>query len=110
MTKNETTEKLLAELKERLTQIYGSRIKSIILFGSYARGEEEEGSDIDILLVLDDFQQTEAEHELLIAAQSELCLKYVILPSVITISEKEFLTRQSPFLLNVRKEGVHIKK
>jgi|LSQX01.2.fsa_nt_gb predicted nucleotidyltransferase len=35
--------------KERVTQIYD--ISSVIIFGSTARGEAEEGSDLDVLLV-----------------------------------------------------------
>lgn len=33
---------------------YGKKIKKIILFGSAARGELKEGSDIDVLIVVDD--------------------------------------------------------
>ena len=32
---------------EQLKPIYGDALKSVILFGSYARGEERDGSDID---------------------------------------------------------------
>ncbi|NBX91940.1 MAG: toxin-antitoxin system HicB family antitoxin [Proteobacteria bacterium] len=34
------------------TQIHGNDLEGIILFGSWARGEQREGSDIDILVVL----------------------------------------------------------
>lgn len=36
-----------------MIEIYGSRIKSIILYGSYARGDYTEDSDIDIMILLD---------------------------------------------------------
>jgi len=34
------------------TQIHGNDLEGIILFGSWARGEQREGSDIDLLVVL----------------------------------------------------------
>ena len=43
--------KALAELKEKLTEKYPDA--EIILFGSKVRGDDEEYSDIDVLLLLD---------------------------------------------------------
>ena len=34
----------------------GIRVEQAILFGSYARGEAQEGSDIDVLIVSSDFE------------------------------------------------------
>ncbi|MEA1869432.1 MAG: nucleotidyltransferase domain-containing protein, partial [Euryarchaeota archaeon] len=42
---------------------YGSQLKSILLFGSYARGEETEDSDIDIAVILEDFDHACTEIE-----------------------------------------------
>jgi len=42
---------ILDEAKERLQNIYGGRLKEIILYGSYARGDATEGSDIDLILI-----------------------------------------------------------
>jgi predicted nucleotidyltransferase len=49
--------KLLHELKQGLVELYGERLKGVYLFGSYARGDFEEGSDLDVLVVLDDFER-----------------------------------------------------
>ena len=38
---------LLNEYVNELTKIYGSHLKKIILYGSYARGDYREDSDID---------------------------------------------------------------
>src|SRR6266498_1758679 len=44
--------RLLAELKKGLEKLYGNRLKGLILYGSYARGDQREGSDLDILVIL----------------------------------------------------------
>ena len=50
MNKNLTT--ILAELRQQLEAVYGSRLVKLVLFGSQARGDAEPGSDIDVLVVL----------------------------------------------------------
>ena len=44
---------LIAELKVGLDGVYGDRLKGLYLYGSYARGEEDTESDLDILVVLE---------------------------------------------------------
>ena len=44
---------MLEELKNSLKKIYGIKLKKIILYGSYARGEQVKGSDLDVMLLLD---------------------------------------------------------
>lgn len=48
MKKMEQIKKRLEELKPSLEEEF--KIKSIGIFGSYLRGEEKEGSDLDILV------------------------------------------------------------
>jgi predicted nucleotidyltransferase len=51
MKRLEEIKKILSEHKEEIRERYG--IVIIGVFGSYARGEEEEGSDIDILVEIE---------------------------------------------------------
>ena len=46
------SEELLAEIKARLLAAYGSRLQSVVLYGSEARGDAEPDSDIDVLVLL----------------------------------------------------------
>jgi predicted nucleotidyltransferase len=43
----------LAQLERGLRDLYGERLRGLLLYGSYARGEADEGSDVDLLILLD---------------------------------------------------------
>ena len=55
---------LLAELKRELELIYHNRLYGVYLFGSYARGEQEPEFDLDVLIVLQDYELYSAEIKL----------------------------------------------
>lgn len=44
---------LLGKYVEEVRKIYGERLKSVILYGSYARGDFRPDSDIDIMILVD---------------------------------------------------------
>jgi predicted nucleotidyltransferase len=44
----------------RLRAIFGDRLREIRLFGSYARGEANEDSDIDVLVTLTSWSSSTA--------------------------------------------------
>jgi len=50
LTENER--RALAELVERLRQRYGDNLSRVVLFGSKARGDFDEESDLDVLVVV----------------------------------------------------------
>jgi predicted nucleotidyltransferase len=47
------TQALIRAVRSRLEQLYGSRLKALILFGSRARGDFSEASDADLAIVLE---------------------------------------------------------
>ncbi|MCD6531952.1 nucleotidyltransferase domain-containing protein [bacterium] len=102
------TKKAIDEFKRELRKLYGGRLKGLILYGSYARGEATADSDIDLLVVLDGEVHPGKEIDRMIDIITEINLKYNVLISVYPISEENYEKLNSPLLMNVRKEGVWV--
>jgi predicted nucleotidyltransferase len=99
-------EEILAELDHRLGSLYGERPVQLILFGSQARGDAEEGSDIDFLVVLDGPIDPGREIARTSEMTASLSLDTVI--SCTFISADRYAVEKSPLVLNVRREGVPV--
>ena len=97
---------VLDEFKTELRRLYGDRLKDIILYGSYARGDARDESDIDVMVVLRDMVTPGREIDRMIDMITDLNLKYGVLLAVVPVSEEKFLRVNSPLLLNVRREGI----
>ena len=108
MIDKETLDNLLKELKSGLEYTYGGRLKGLYLYGSYARGEADEESYVDILVVLDHFDRYAQEVDKTSGLASNLSLKYGIFISEVFIREVEWLAGDTPFLLNAREEAIRV--
>ncbi len=97
---------ILKEFREELENLYEKRLKSIILYGSWARGDATEDSDIDMLIVLEGKVIPGKEIDRMIDVITEINLKHGVLISIYPVSEENYSTSNSPLLINVRREGV----
>jgi len=97
---------LLSELKAGLEHIYGDRLKGVYLYGSYARGEQDGESDVDVLVVLDDFESYGAEVDRTSQLGASISLEYGVSVIEVFLRESEWLRGDTPFLLNVRGEAI----
>jgi uncharacterized protein len=105
---NQRIAQILKEVKDRLAVLYGERLKGIYLFGSYARNEPDEESDVDVLIVLDQMENYSDEINFTSELISELSLKYGISVSRVFTSETQWRENQTMFYLNVREEAVPV--
>ena len=53
MCSNGSLKPMLEKLNAQLHALFGSHLKATILYGSYARGDEDEESDVDVLILVD---------------------------------------------------------
>jgi predicted nucleotidyltransferase len=100
--------KILPELKAALERRYGERLVKLILFGSHARGEATEDSDIDVLAVLKDMESSYREIVATGDIVTELGLEYDTLIALIPIEAERFDAETTPFIANVKSEGVPV--
>ncbi|CAG0980630.1 hypothetical protein METP3_02059 [Methanosarcinales archaeon] len=97
---------ILQELKDGLKKRYGRKLKSMMLFGSYARGEQRGDSDIDIAIILEDFSHACAEIERTGDIVSSLSLKFDTLISLVPIKENDWRKRKTALISNIKRDGI----
>lgn len=101
-------EKTPSELKPRLQALYGDRLVEMILYGSQARGDAVDGSDIDVLVVLKGEVNPGREIDRVSETVADICLRHEVVISSFFMDEQRFRERNGPLLRNVRREGVRI--
>ncbi|NJK76809.1 MAG: nucleotidyltransferase domain-containing protein [Microcoleus sp. SU_5_6] len=99
---------MLAELRQYFNELYGDRLVQLILYGSQARGDAKPDSDIDILVVLNESVNASKEIDRTTEFIADLCLDRTVVISSAFASALRFQQENSPFFLNVRREGVPI--
>jgi predicted nucleotidyltransferase len=89
----------------------GDRLTDVILYGSYARGDYKDWSDIDIMIVVqaDDYEVNQIK-ELLTEALWDLIYATNLLLSIVVVSVTRYEQYKSalPFYTNVAREGRRI--
>ncbi len=103
---SETVQQLMRQLKKGLSALYGPRLKGVYLFGSWARGEAEADSDVDVLIVLDRVGNYAVELDRSSGLIAELSLEYDRSISCVYVSEERWSQEQTMFLINVREEAI----
>jgi len=101
--------KILRELKRHFLRIYGkSNVEKVILYGSRARGDARDDSDIDVLVVMkQEFNYGEALR-LSSKLVASLSLENDVVISRAFVTKAQYEHLQIPFLMNVRREGVAV--
>ena len=102
---------IIQEFTKKANELLGNRIKKIILYGSYARGDFNSSSDIDIMILTDltDDEIVEYRHKIYdIAFDIEFDNEFDITlsPLVKNIDKFNYWLQALPFYMNVQKEGV----
>ncbi len=109
--KSESIKEYLDTFKKLVTQHYGERLQYLVLYGSYARGDFREESDIDVLVVLDNMIKTEMQEiSDLTDLKTDLILEHELFLSTIPVNMQKFETSNYPFYKNVRRDGIILWK
>lgn len=107
MPKNVDNE--IQKFVKKVQQLLGDRLKKIILYGSYARGDYNKKSDVDIMILSDlSFKEIEDYRDKIsdIAYDIELDTGIILSPVIKNIEKYNSRIHYVPFYKNVQKEGV----
>lgn len=105
---SEQLNSLLQEFRLGLEEIFGERLQGAYLYGSYARQEADEDSDIDVAVILkgpvDSFEETKRIGEF----RASLCLRDTCLIMPVFLSDHEWSEQEEPLCQSVTLEGLLI--
>lgn len=109
------TQSELSQILKKLAQIYhmvyGDDVIKIILYGSYARGDFDSESDVDIVaLVQGSRPELQEQLKKVWEASSDLELEYgtILSPTVIPYDEYVQYQQDLPYYRNIAEEGVEV--
>lgn len=102
---------ITSAVAEKAKQILGSKLDSVVLYGSYARGDFDSESDIDIMIRIDcPANQLDNYEDSFDKLSSRLSLDNDITVSI-TLRDKatfEKFINALPFYSNIEREGIKI--
>ena len=105
MVKRTIDSKIMESIKkyiEKISQYY--KIEAIILFGSYAKGTEDEDSDIDIAIISNDFNDIIEDGAKLIGLTWKIDTRIEPHP----ITTEDYKKVSNPFIREVVDTGIKV--
>lgn len=102
---------ITSQLVDVYRNIYGDDIVEILLYGSYARNEETDQSDVDIVAIVKE-NRLDLQKKLKIvwdvSADIGLENDVVVSPTVVPFDEFEKYREILPYYMNIEKEGIKV--
>ncbi len=105
----ETVSNVISKFSLQMKTLFGETLSKIIVYGSYARGDYKENSDIDIMVLvkLSEAEIKKIENDVYdIAFEFEMDTGIDISPIIKSEAQYEYWVDVLPFYRNVKKEGI----
>lgn len=109
--KDERFRAILSEVETEIKKLFGTKLKQLILYGSYARNQQDPESDIDIMILVDENENTLRKYNYKIAdIMTHLSLKH---DTFISLTDETYSRYNDyldilPFFHNIAAEGIEI--
>ena len=105
-SERERVVKIVREYQEQLRAVFGDQLEGVYLYGSFARDEAHNCSDVDVLVLLrPPFDYAEAMRKTS-ELTSRMSIEHDVVISRVFVSSEEMKSKNLPFYMNVRREGV----
>jgi uncharacterized protein len=105
---------VLTDFADRLRAHFGDRLERVVIFGSRARGDVHEESDIDVLVLVREPLEAEGRASSvawqLLADATKAATVYVPVSLIVFAEERfsELKRRERRFALDIEKEGIRL--
>lgn len=105
------SEDMREELVRGLTSIFQNNISMIILYGSMARNEATDESDIDVAIIVKNQMDNDTKRQF-VSWAADMDIRYERVFSIVDIQESNMMKWEKilPFYRNIREEGIILWK
>lgn len=106
-----TIEEALRAFRASLERMFGERLREMTLFGSVARGEATEESDVDVLVVADDVTEGERRAVMDLAYDAGASGEELVVVSPLvwsTTQAADIRARERRITLEIARDGVPV--
>ncbi len=100
--------KIAKEIKQIAQTLYGDELADVVLYGSYARNEAWEESDLDLMVVFKTPHQYHTEIKKIIPLTFPIQLENDIFISFLLTDVEKFSSTPLPIYNNIKREGIFI--
>ena len=100
-------DRVIKQYKQRL-EASGIRVKKIILYGSHAQGEAKEDSDIDLVVISEDFKDMDLWERLSLLGYARIGIRKPM--EILGFTEEEFAEKEKGTFVGdeIKAKGVEI--
>ena len=108
-----TVSNMIYQFAQQLKSIFGAHLSKVIVYGSYARGEYQENSDVDVMILVDLPEKEIKSKENMVydvAFDIEMKTGVDISPVIKNEVQYEYWVDVLPYYRNVREEGVVVNE
>lgn len=105
---SEVIDKIKTDSVTMVSSLMGDDLKKVILYGSCARGDYTDDSDIDIALLTDSDRMTARKYDDSLASiATDLAMKYLSVVNFVVLPSREYDEKKSWYLFfhNIDQEG-----
>ncbi len=98
---------MIEDVQESIREVFKSKLKKIIIFGSYARGDYDDESDIDFMVLVEERDLKKFE-DIILDIEVDLSIKYGKLPSILIYNINDYYSDIDiiDLLKNIENEGI----